>query len=208
MPLQKIEKNQGCPWGLWKIDEKERVTLKDTFLGEKVPDVLTHPKKQLEWYAGRHLIKQLVEHCGLTFHGIIKDIHGKPFLRDSTWQLSLSHSYPYVVAYLHRSQPVGIDLEQPKEKLLSIGRRVLAATELTDAAQNVTKHCVYWCAKEALLKIHGKKDLIFAKNLKISPFSLFSAGEIIGKIIVNSTETIVPLYYQVNPDFVVVLNKP
>src|SRR5690606_16594979 len=115
---------------------------------------------------------------------------------------------PYVAAYLHQQASVGIDLEQPKSKLLRIAPRILDAVELTDAGDDVMKHCVYWCAKEVLVKVHGKKDLIFAENIKISPFLLEKSGEITGRIIVNHSETPVKLHYEIQADFAVVLNKP
>jgi 4'-phosphopantetheinyl transferase len=65
---------------------------------------------------------------------------------------------------------------------------------------------VYWCAKESLIKIHGKKDLILAENIHIEAFELDQSGHIIGRIIVNQQETMVPLYYRVFPDFVLVFS--
>jgi hypothetical protein len=78
---------------------------------------------------------------------------------------------------------------------------------LLDAGNDETKHCIYWCAKESLVKIYGKKDLVFAENLEIMPFNLKTAGDITGKIIINDTKTTVPLYYQVYTGFVVVFNR-
>jgi hypothetical protein len=69
------------------------------------------------------------------------------------------------------------------------------------------KHCIYWCAKEALIKIHGKKDLVFAENMKIAPFLKEKQGKIVGSIIVNSETTAIPLQYFVHENFVVVLNE-
>jgi hypothetical protein len=59
-----------------------------------------------------------------------------------------------------------------------------------------------------LIKVHGKKDLTFSKNLQIEPFSMNKTGDIIGQIIVNDTIAIVPLYYEIHEEFTVVLNKP
>jgi phosphopantetheinyl transferase (holo-ACP synthase) len=144
--------------------------------------------------------------AGLKFSGIRKDEFGKPFPVDSNYQLSLSHSYPYVAALIDSSQSVGIDLEQPKSKLLKIAPRVLSREELADAGNDLVKHCIYWCAKEAMIKVYGKKDLVFAENLIVAPFTLFSEGDIVGRIIVRGIETKVPLHYNVHNDFVVVMN--
>jgi 4'-phosphopantetheinyl transferase len=129
------------------------------------------------------------------------------FFKNNPYQLSLSHSYPYVGALIDKNKSVGIDVEQIKSKLLKIAPRVLHPTELKDAGDNEIKHCIYWCAKEALVKIYGKKDLVFAENLIIKPFTLQNQGNISGRIIVNSTETTIPLYYEVHNGFTVVLNS-
>src|SRR5690606_6734732 len=139
--------------------------------------------------------------------GLTKNEHGKPFLKDSKYSVSLSHSYPYVAAVIGRNEPVGIDLEQPKEKLLKIAPRVLHPDELVDAGADVVKHCIYWCAKETLVKIHGKKDLAFAENLRISAFSMQNTGQLIGRIIVNARERAIPLQYFVHDQFVMVVNR-
>lgn len=208
MPLKKITHEGDQLWGLWKIEEEEGSFQKSVGEFENVPESLTNPVKRLEFFAGRNLVKTLLEKLGHTYRGIVKDEYGKPYPAQSSYQLSLSHSFPYVAASLHPSQSVGIDLEQPKEKLFRIAPRILDEDELMTAGNDLTKHCIIWCAKEVLVKVHGKKDLVFAKNLKISPFSLNLQGEITGRIIVNNHHTIVPLYYEVHPDFTVVLNKP
>jgi 4'-phosphopantetheinyl transferase len=208
MPLQKIENNQGNPWALWRIEEDETTFRAELDGVEMIPEVISQPHKRLEWFAGRLLVKSLMEQVGLTFRGIVKDEFGKPFPAESSWQLSLSHSYPYVAAYLNHHHAVGIDLQHPKDKLLRIAPRILDPEELATAGQDIIKHCVIWCAKEVLIKVHGKKDLIFAKNLKISPFSMNSRGNLFGRIIVNQDVTVVPLYYEVHPAFTIVLNKP
>jgi 4'-phosphopantetheinyl transferase EntD len=118
----------------------------------------------------------------------------------------VSHSYPYIAAIIDKDQNVGIDLEQPKVKLLRIAPRVLSSTELEDAGNDIVKHCIFWCAKEALIKIHGKKDLTLAENIKISPFERMEEGNIIGRLIVDGIVSIVPLQYRVNPHFVLVFN--
>lgn len=207
MPLENLHKGTNSAWALWKIEEEESVLASAVAPFETAPSNLTNPLKRLEFLAGRVLIKELANVFDLKFHGLTKDEFGKPFLKNHDFQISLSHSYPYVAAVIHRSHAVGIDLEQPKEKLLKVAPRVLHATELQDAGPDIVKHCIYWCAKETLVKIHGKKDLIFAENLLISPFLKEKQGELIGRIIVNTTETTVTLAYFVYENFVVVLNQ-
>ena len=208
MPFQKIETDNKSVWALWKMEEEEHDLASHVSPWEQVPVNITNPRKRLEWITGRVMVKEMMAKLGHPFTGITKDVFGKPFLKDSDLQLSLSHSFPYVAAYIHPESSVGIDLEQPTPKLLKIAPRVLGAEELRDAGQDLIKHCLYWCAKEVLVKIYGKKDLIFCENLKIRPFSRSQQGEIVGSIIVGNKETEIPLYYEVHPAFTLVLNKP
>ena len=205
MPLDRVYTLSTSIWGIWKITEDE-TALSLEVPGEKVPDGLTNPLKRVEHLAGRALIKTLLQQWHLDYKRLEKDSFGKPFLSGTSVHLSLSHSYPHVAAVLNRERNVGIDLEQPKDKLLRIAHRILAPDEFRDAGNNVTKHCIYWCAKEALIKIYGKKDLTFASNLRISPFALASSGHLVGRILADNTETTIPLHYIVFDKFVVVIS--
>lgn len=206
MPLENLHKNSNSAWALWKIEEDERTLHEQVAAFEKIPTNLSNAFKRLEFLAGRVLIKHILNAWDLDYRGLAKDEFGKPFLQDHSIHVSLSHSYPYVAAVIHFDKTVGIDLEQPKEKLLKIGPRVLDTIELEDAGADVVKHCIYWCAKESLIKIYGKKDLILSKNLKIQPFLREKEGKLIGRIIVDNYDTAIPLQYFVFENFVVVLN--
>jgi 4'-phosphopantetheinyl transferase len=208
MPIEKLVKNERRAWALWKITESEETITAGLSLPEEVPGNISNGYKRLEWLAGRLLTQTLLDAFGSQYRGIVKDEHGKPSLRDYPFELSLSHSYPYVAAILDLDEPVGIDVEQPKEKLLRVGPRILSPVEIEDAGRNLIKNCIYWCSKETLIKIYGKKDLILAENLLISGFHLNNEGLITGRIIVNRKERIIPLYYRVFPDFVLVFNAP
>ena len=205
MPVERTHSTEDSIWGLWRIDEDE-ASLTSSIPSDQVSTSLTNPMKRLEFLAGRALIRSLMETWDLKYMGLEKDYFGKPFLTGSKFHVSLSHSYPYVAAILHKTKNVGIDLEQPKDKLLRIAPRVLSADELQDAGQDVTKHCIYWCAKESLIKIYGKKDLVLAQNLQIAPFQRHSSGHLVGRILANNTETAIPLSYIVSEKFVVVVS--
>jgi phosphopantetheinyl transferase len=206
MPVDRLYDAPDSLWGFWKIEENEQ-TLAAKLPSEKPPPELLNPLKRLEFLAGRALICELLQQWKLPYEGLTKDSYGKPYLNGSSAHLSLSHSYPYVAAILHRSKNVGIDLEQPKEKLLKIGPRVLHPDELSNAGNDIVKHCVYWCAKEAMVKIYGKRDLVFAQNLLIAPFQLQDKGYLVGRIIANNAETAIPLEYIVYENFVVAVSR-
>lgn len=207
MPLMKIQKDDAqSGWALWFISEGEAEL--GSLTGENADPAIVSGTKRLEWLAGRLLLRTLVEQCGMDFYGLEKDEYGKPYLKNLPHQISLSHSYPYVAAQINPTLAVGIDLEQPKSKLLNIASRVLSPAELTDAGTNVLKHCVYWCAKEALYKSYGKRGLHFAVHLSVKPFTLMRSGELSGKIQVNGFKRELTLTYSIQPDYVLVCTKP
>lgn len=208
MPLERLVHEGTRTWALWSITESEHTLATALAEGQSIPPTIHNTQKRLEWFAGRILTQRLLEKRALPFMGISKDVHGKPSLTGYPFHLSLSHSYPFVAAILDEEHPVGIDLEQPKAKLIHVAPRVLAADELTDAGSTLVKHCVYWCAKETLIKIHGKKDLVLAENLHVGAFDLEQSGLIIGRIIVNHQQSMIPLYYRVFPEFVLVFSTP
>jgi phosphopantetheinyl transferase len=209
MPLDKIEiyTEQKRARAVWRIEEDEQTLATLVAPFEQITETITHPAKRLEWLAGRVLVKLLMQKLELNFKGVVKNEFGKPFPAGSSFQLALSHSYPYVAALMDENTSVGIDLEQPKSKLLKIAPRVLDADELADAGNDLVKHCIYWCAKETLIKVYGKKDLTFAENLKINSFNLQQQGDMIGRIIVSGIETIIPLKYHVTEKFVLVWSE-
>lgn len=206
MPLSKIETlGKESVWGLWNIEETEPDL---SFLAfESCPEDIVHQQKRLEWLAGRALIRTLAEHIKLTYDGLRKDEFGKPFLKTHPHSISLSHSYPFVAAQIDVSHSVGIDVEQVKEKLKQVGPRVLAPEEFADAQGDVVKLCIYWCAKEALYKIYGKRNLLFSDHLRIQPFVRGTTGSLTGEINVSPVKMNVRLGYRVTPEYVLVYTE-
>lgn len=207
MPLYKIDSiGKESAVGIWHIQETEEALAYEAF--EQCPEELVSQQKRLEWLAGRALIKKLVETYHLPYAGILKDEFGKPYLRELSHHISLSHSYPFVAAQIDPSQSVGIDLEQPKKKLLTIASRVLSPEELENAGTDIVKHCVYWCAKETMYKMYGKRGLHFSNQLNIEPFSLAENGLLKGMITAINQKLAVNLNYTIEKDFVLVYTQP
>ncbi len=207
MPLEVFETGSKRAWALWRITETEAELTELLNYKEEIPAGISNQQKRLEWVAGRLLTQTLLENFDLAYNGLTKDEFGKPFATDLDVHLSLSHSYPFVAVVVDRRYIVGIDLEQPKEKLLRVAPRILSEEELGNAGDNLIKHCIYWCSKETLIKIYGKKDLTLSRDLLIEPFEVSIEGNIVGRIIVNEVETVIPLYYKVFSQFVVVFNR-
>jgi hypothetical protein len=201
MPLIKtVWQGTESAVALWRIEEPEEEL---AFLAlESCPDDIVHMPKRLEWLAARALTAQLVLDIGLEYAGLRKDEFGKPFLKGLPHQLALTHSFPYVAVQIDAIQSVGIDLEQPKEKLRTVAPRMFTPGETEDAGDNLTKLCIYWCAKEALYKLHGKRSLLFSEHLLVQPFLMGNKGALTGIIQGDEASRQIKLGYEVTPDFV------
>lgn len=199
MPLAKIANiHDNACWALWHISEslgELEAMLPKALQGAYEQERMTHTSRKQEWIAGRLAVLALVEHFRETFHGLAKDEFGKPFLVNSPLHLNLTHSFPYAAAIIHKHQPVGIDLEQKREKLGRLCPKFLSTQELAHAAQDLDKLCVYWTAKETVYKLYGKRKLIFKENIAIAPFELSEKGYLSACLRINEQETLYRLYY-------------
>lgn len=186
-----------CHLMVWRIDEPE-----DYFkerLGKKhyqLPDYesISHPSKQLEWLASRFLAKELAESLEINYDGLIKDHYNKPYLKDSSHHLSLSHSLHSVAAAIHLHQPIGIDLEAVSSRLHIIEHKFLTDTERSFAQKDLQKLTVLWSAKESLYKLWGKRGLHFQKQILVEPFE-DTAYYTTGKIVLDNEAIEAKIYF-------------
>jgi len=174
MPLvhsEKIEENSTLL--LWKLTETEtelRNSLGSMYNFHDLESI-THPQKKREWLASRLLIKTLAEQFGIFYEGTHKDVHGKAFLVNNDSHISLTHTFDYVAAVINSVSPVGIDMEKMDEKLVRTAKKYLSDPEFTHADNEISSLCIYWCAKEALYKLYGKKKVSFKNSIYIESFS-------------------------------------
>lgn len=142
---------------------------------------INHPTQRVEWLACRVAVRQLVEAEGMVYAGLQKDEFGKPHLVGSSWHISLSHTAGWAAAVLHQLRPVGIDVEPIREQFRRVVPRVLSPSEVIHANDDPKRLAVYWCAKEALYKLYGKRQLAFREHLHIEPFA-DGADQLIGHV--------------------------
>lgn len=200
MPIIKLDKiNANSYWCIWEITESIEQLLNKIVLSEDGEDEIahiSHPIKQKERLASRCCVQELVKQTGKEYQGIIKDEHDKPHLVGINYHISISHSYPYAVAILHKKLPVGIDIEEPVEKLGRIAHRFLNDQEFFDCNGDLKKLCVYWSGKEAIFKLNGKMGLNFKKDIRIAPFELHKKDVVKSEFVIGENKTRIALNYQ------------
>lgn len=166
-------------FAIWKIEETAeelyaQLQLRDH--EEKVLDGLNNGKRNLHWLSTRVLLRQLLN----TDHYIDcqTDEHGKPYLPETPHHISFSHSSDYAAVIISKSKPVGIDIEVIREKIERVTNKFLSQPEVdfisdTDRIEHLY---VCWCAKEAIYKLQGKRNISFKDNIKLQPFTYQSTG--------------------------------
>ncbi|MFZ9980805.1 MAG: 4'-phosphopantetheinyl transferase family protein [Cyclobacteriaceae bacterium] len=208
MPLHQIRQiSPGSVLAVWKVEEEAGVFEAALPQADQCPEQINFMRKRLEWLGGRFLINYLFTGEGLHYQGLAKEESGKPFPIGLDYQISLSHSFPFIAAQIHPTMPVGIDLEILRPRMAQVIPRVLSPEEQTDAGNDPLKLGVYWSAKEALYKIYGKRNLIFSRHLLVEPFILSESGILNCSIIFRDQQWNVQLDYISAPEFILASTK-
>lgn len=124
-----------------------------------------HPRRKAHWLAARHALNALLNRE----IEVAQDEFGKPWLRDASGHISLSHSGQYAAVAFHPHLPVGIDLEELDDRLIRLSPKFVRPEEASILEKfGLLKGAgLIWSAKESLYKWHGKGQLDFKKHLLI-----------------------------------------
>ncbi|WP_428655533.1 4'-phosphopantetheinyl transferase family protein [Runella sp.] len=162
-----------CEILVWQIAESPEVLLQDLIVAVEEWEefkTISHPQKQLEWLTGRRAMQALIESKGRRYEGMVKDEYGKPHLKHRIAEISITHTVQYVGVTLHPVKPLGIDMERMADKLARVAHKFLSDSESQYAKLELSQLVTYWCAKEALYKLHGTRQLSFKEQIFIEPF--------------------------------------
>ncbi len=176
MPLlfEQRTRHQGI-LGLWRIKEDEAYFLKLLSLSEAEQQSLESTKgrgRRIQWLAVRYLLHHLSGRSNrMELH---KDEHSKPFLPDSSYHISISHSHE-MAAVLAAPVSCGIDIQFPVPKIKRIVHKFCSSKEsqhIQDDDDLETMHII-WGAKECLYKAYGRKQIEYKSDIHInSPSTL------------------------------------
>jgi 4'-phosphopantetheinyl transferase len=170
---------------LWHITEPERVLLRESDLSpaaQAAYQEIRHPRKRREWLAARLALKELLAKWGHGYTDPQKDAWGRPHLANSSLYLSIAHNFPFAFAAVDHKNTIGIDIQLPCQKLQNVKAKFLNDDEIRDSGNNLEKLCIYWCAKEAVYKSQGGKNLSLGRDIRISAFTKKDQGAFWGEI--------------------------
>lgn len=163
--------------GIWQVTEDDDFFLErlDLYSEEDEELQTLKARKRTEWLSSRYLLHLLSQR---DLRGAcLKDQYGKPYLQNSTYLISISHTQNYT-AVIASPQLVGIDIQVIVPKIVRIAPKFVNENEkafISGEASLAYYHTV-WGAKESMYKAYGKKEVDFRKEMEVFPFEFDPNG--------------------------------
>ena len=146
--------NEFSILGVWKIEEDintlmEMVTLDPEDL--KRYKGYSSNSRKLEFLSVRALLAELLGKDAR----IVYNKNNKPFLKDGSRFISITHSHKLTAILTSTNEKVGIDLEHMSSNIAAIAFKFVNRREKITKDPEKRRYHLYlhWCAKEALYKI-------------------------------------------------------
>ena len=202
MPLYRTYSEGEFLLGIWKSDETTEQLLaslehKDWYR-EKLA-VLSEKRKH-EWLSVRVLLKAL---CGEEKE-IAYYSSGRPYLKDGSRYISISHTRGYVAVALHSSCEVGMDIEQYGTRVRKVVSRFIRSDEESTMMEGdeVYALLLHWSAKEVVFKCMNTAEGDFREHLRIFPFTVAEKGAFSAEEYRTPEQRKFEIRYLLHPDFV------
>ena len=166
-------------FAIWRIEESAEDLYNQLQLKEHETDFLStlnNGKRNLHWLSTRALLRSMLNTD--RYIDCLVDEHGKPYLANFPHHISLSHSYDYAAVMISEDKPVGIDIELIKGKIERVAKKFMSSAELgfIDPSNRIEHLYICWCAKEAIYKLQGKRNVSFIDNIELKPFGFSDNG--------------------------------
>lgn len=200
--------NESTLLGVWKIEEDINTLLELANLDQedkKVYKVFASTSRKLEFLSVRALLAELIGKDAR----IVYNKNNKPFLRDGSRFISISHSNKLTAILLSTNEKVGIDLEYMSTNIGAIAFKFINRKEKITREPDKRKYHLYlhWCAKESLYKICDKEGISIRRNITIEPFEVKDSGEIKGKVHTAKINDTFDLFYTRYDNYAIVWTK-
>ena len=200
--------NEYSILGVWKIEEDLKTMEEMVILGQedrKKYKSFSSTSRKLEFLSVRALLAELLGKEA----SIVYNKNNKPFLKDGSRFISISHSNKLTAILCSTNEKVGIDLEYMSSNIGAISFKFINRREKITREPDKRKYHLYlhWCAKEALYKICDKEGISFRRNITIEPFEVKESGEIKGKVHTKKINDSFDLFYTRYKDYAIVWTK-
>ncbi len=194
--------------GIWEITEPEEELYRKVRLSASEKTYFTSlksPLRKKHWLSYRLILPHLLsKHLVSSMH---YDAFGKPHLDNGAGYISVAHSGKFAVLIFSPEKEVGIDIEKVHPKIIQLAAKFLSPQEEAYNTANplqAERLCLIWCAKEALYKLYGRKNLSFRAHMHIEPFSYQRSGTINGLVSREGQTRQHRLQYETLEDYILV----
>jgi phosphopantetheinyl transferase len=200
--------NRETMLGVWKIEEDLPALLEMVDMGpedKKRYAMFRSTSRKMEFLSVRALLAEMLDRNAR----IVYNKNNKPFLKDGSHFISISHSSKLTAIILSTNERVGIDLEYMRVNINAFASRFLNKSEkVTRRWADRTYHLyIHWCAKETIYKICDKEGINIVNDITIEPFGVKESGEIRGYVKNERIDDQFTLYYSKYDNYTIVWTK-
>ncbi len=200
--------NENTLLGVWKIEEDLKTLLEMVQFGpedKKKFKTFRSTSRKLEFLSVRALLAELKG----PESKIVYNKNNKPFIKDGSHFISITHSNKLTAIMLSTRERIGIDLEYMSSNISALSFKFINRKEKITKDRNNKRYHLYlhWCAKEALYKICDKEGISIRRDITIFPFKLEESGDIKGKVHSERINEIFDLHYTRYDNYALVWTK-
>jgi 4'-phosphopantetheinyl transferase len=200
--------NKDTALGVWKIEEDIPALLEMVDLGPedlKRYDLFRSTSRKLEFLSVRALLAEMLDRNAR----IVYNKNNKPFIKDGSHFISISHSNKLTAIIISKDERVGIDLEYMRVNINAFASKFVNKKEkITRRWADRTYHLyIHWCAKETIYKICDKEGINIVNDITIEPFEVHESGEIKGNVLNERIDDNFTLYYSKYDNYTIVWTK-
>jgi phosphopantetheinyl transferase len=155
---------------IWHITENTDELLSAISLDtaeEGIYNAFVAESRKKQWLAYRLLVRELLkpEKACLDY-----DPSGKPVFRHQNLHLSVTHTADLAAVIISRTSNVGIDIEMVRPRIMKVTDKFISPEEMKSIVpgNELEQFTLAWCAKEALYKLYGKRNLDFREDIRLA----------------------------------------
>jgi phosphopantetheinyl transferase len=200
--------NEYSVLGVWKIEEDLKTLSSMVVLGDedrKRYRSFRSNSRKLEFMSVRALLSELLGPEAR----IVYNKNNKPFIKDGSHFISISHSHKLTALLLSTNEKVGLDLEYMSSNISALAFKFMNRKEKVSKTPDlrVFHYYIHWCAKESLYKICDKEGISIRNNITIEPFEVKDSGELRGRVHTDKIKESFVLNYTRYDNYAIVWTK-
>jgi phosphopantetheinyl transferase len=139
---------------------------------------IKHDEKRKQHLVGRFLLRTMMP--GLNMESVEVGENGKPFIKGSKADFSISHSGDLVTVLVAMERRVGVDVEEINDRILRVQHKFMSEKDeeafQSTAFTNTERATICWTVKEAVYKLQGKSGVDFKRDIRLVQIRRTSEG--------------------------------